>query len=270
MRYLSLCLAALLYLLLSASLGAAPPIIIDTITGQCVNNAPAIIVTMNQVTWGFWKNTQLYYHNPPGSPSILQWPSNTNPATFNVSTAGSFQITNNPSGSVSGAGITPSAIYPHPMPSCGGAPKKGMTWAHTKSNAQTGTITVGCSGCDASHGDTVCTQSLPLLCIYKPPTPFQLPAGVSNADQYNLWSGGVVATTLAVAGSTLTQRTDADSYCQGQLGPGWRVAEFHEGWGWNFQAYGGTVTAPTVPSTRFWVHIKDKTGPTGANCWLTP
>jgi len=150
--------------------------------------------------------------------------------------------------------------------------QKGMTWIHTSSNAQTGTITVGCSGCDAYHGDTVCTQPLPLLCIYKPATSFQLPAGGSNANQYNLWSGGVVAPTQPVAGNTFahisaTPGSDADSYCQAQFGSGWRVAEFHEGWGWNFQAYGGTVSAPTVPSTRFWVHIKDQAS---ANCWSTP
>jgi hypothetical protein len=150
--------------------------------------------------------------------------------------------------------------------------QKGMTWVHTASNAQTGTITVGCSGCDPYHGDTVCTQQLPLLCIYKPAPLFPLPTGVSNANPYNLWSGGVVATTQPVPGNTFahisaTPGTDANSYCQAQFGPGWRVAEFHDGWGWNFQAYGGTVSAPTVPSTRFWVHINDQPA---ANCWATP
>jgi Concanavalin A-like lectin/glucanases superfamily len=149
---------------------------------------------------------------------------------------------------------------------------KGMTWMHTASNAQTGTITVGCAGCDAYHGDTVCTQQLPLLCIYKPTPPFSLPTGVNNTDQNNLWSGGVVATTPPIAGNTFahisaTPGSDANSYCAAQFGPGWRVAEFHDGWGWNFQAYGGTVSAPTVPSTRFWVHINDQPA---ATCWQTP
>jgi hypothetical protein len=62
--------------------------------------------------------------------------------------------------------------------SAGKCVRKGMTWIHTASNAQTGTITVGCSGCDAHQGDTVCTQPLPLLCIYKPTPPFSKPAGV--------------------------------------------------------------------------------------------
>jgi Concanavalin A-like lectin/glucanases superfamily len=151
--------------------------------------------------------------------------------------------------------------------SAGNCKPKGMTWLHSASNAQTGTVTVGCSGCDAYHGDTACTQQLPLLCIYKPASPFQPPAGVSNADPYSLWSGGVVATSAPVIGNTLMHSTDATNHCVAEFGPNWRVAEFHDGWGWNFQAYGGTVNAPTVPSTRFWVHINDQPA---ANCWQTP
>lgn len=146
--------------------------------------------------------------------------------------------------------------------------RKGMTWIHTASNAQTGTITIGCGStgpnpCDAINGDTVCTQLLPLLCIYKPAPPLPLPTtGVSNADPNNQWSGGVVATTPPHVG-TFLNITAANSYCATQFGTGWRVAEFHDGAGWNFQAYGGTVSAPAVPSTRFWVYINDQS----ANCW---
>ena len=124
-----------------------------------------------------------------------------------------------------------------------------MTWAHTQSNGN-GTITVACSGCDAYHGDTLCTQHYPLLCIYKPP--FSVPP--NNPAN---WSGGVVASTAPVAGNSFATIADADKYCVVQFGPGWRTAEFHDGWGWNFEAYGGTA-----PS-RFWVHIKDQQ----ANCW---
>lgn len=134
-------------------------------------------------------------------------------------------------------------------------PKKGMTWIQGKSDATTGTITVGCSGCDAYHGDTVCTELRPLLCIYKPKPPFQLPKGLDNSDQYNRWSGGVVATTQPVAGMDIKA---ANSYCDGKFGPGWRAAEFHDGEIWNFQAYGGTVNPPTVPPKRFWVYINDQ------------
>jgi concanavalin A-like lectin/glucanase superfamily protein len=163
----------------------------------------------------------------------------------------------------------------HAAGTAGKCKPKGMTWIHTASNAQTGTIAVGCSGCNANQGDTECSQQLPLLCIYKPTPAFQLPTGVNNNDEYNQWSGGVIATTASVAGSTFPNisatppppRKSANAYCEAQFGPGWRVAEFHDGRYWNFQAYGGTVNAPTVPSTRFWVHINDQPA---ANCWKTP
>ena len=146
--------------------------------------------------------------------------------------------------------------------------KKGMTWFHTASNATYGTITVGCgpagpNRCDPAHGDTLCTQQLPVLCIYKPPGGFPLPVGLPVPNEYNRWSGGVVATTPPHAG-TFKDSAAVTAYCKATFGDGWRVAEFHDGVYWNFQAYGGTVSAPTVPSTRFWVHINDQKD---GNCW---
>lgn len=141
---------------------------------------------------------------------------------------------------------------------------KGMTWVHRSSNAQTGTVNVGCSGCDAYKGDTECSKPLPVLCIYKPTPAFPLPVGLNNSSIYDKWSGGVVATTAPIAGSAFADTAAVSAYCKAQFGNGWRVAEFHDGWGWDFQAYGGTVSAPAVPSTRFWVNINDQ--PAG-NCW---
>jgi len=256
MRPLSLVFAALLPLFFLPRTGwAGPPITIDAVTSQCINNTPTITVTIQPVpSWGYWKDYPLFYHNPPGSPGV-PWPANTNPATFNVTSSGSFQISNSSSGNCPICSQPPSS---YTVATCGGA-KKGMTWIYSKSDATTGTITVGCSGCDAYHGDTVCTELRPLLCIYKPTTPFQLPKGLPTSTPYNQWSGGVVATTEPVAGSN---RAAADSRCHVKFGDGWRAAEFHDGGIWNFQAYGGTVSAPTVPSTRFWVYINDQ----AANC----
>lgn len=146
--------------------------------------------------------------------------------------------------------------------------KKGMTWFHTASNATYGTITVGCGPagkdrCDPAHGDTLCTQQLPVLCIYKPKPAFQLPVGLPVPNEYNRWSGGVVATTPPHAGN-FKDTAEVNKFCTDVFGAGWRVAEFHDGLYWNFQAYGGTVSAPTVPSTRFWVHINDQKD---GNCW---
>jgi hypothetical protein len=150
------------------------------------------------------------------------------------------------------------------VPASCSQPQNGMTWIHSASNGQIGTITVGCNGCDPYLGDTPCTHQIPLLCISKPTPAFPLPVSLNNADQYNLWAGGVIATSQPVAGSTFANTAAANAYCVAQFGANWRVAEFHDGWGWNFQAYGGTVGAPTVPSTRFWVYINDQPA---ANCW---
>ncbi len=150
---------------------------------------------------------------------------------------------------------------------CRTSQKKGMTWLHMLSNAQTGTITVGCgpagNACETRTGDTLCSKPMPVLCIYKPAPAFKFPVGMPVPDRYNRWSGGVVATTQPIAGDNFQDVAAVNAHCQSQFGNGWRVAEFHDGWGWNFQAYGGTVSAPTIPSTRFWVHINTTDG----NCW---
>jgi len=144
-----------------------------------------------------------------------------------------------------------------------GAPAvhKGLTWKLLATNSTTGTIDVGCwNGCDAYHGDTPCTTALPILCIKKsgPGFPLQLPVSVNNSDKYHKWAGGVVGTTKpTVPPATLA---GANALCVKEFGPGWRVAEFHDGWGWHFQAFGGVGN----PKQNFWVHISDQPG---ARCW---
>jgi hypothetical protein len=158
---------------------------------------------------------------------------------------------------------------------CGCNSGKGMTWRLNSTNAITGTIDVGCgysnnaNECNPHTGDTMCSMQLPVLCFK--PTQLPVPANVDNSNQYHKWSGGIVATTPAVAGNSasnpdLTTIANADSYCAQQFGPGWRVAEFHDGWGWYFQAYGGIGQ----PSQRFWVDINDQRSTVStpkATCW---
>lgn len=138
---------------------------------------------------------------------------------------------------------------------------KGLTWKLLATNSTTGTVTVGCyNGCDAYKGDTSCKTALPILCIKKsgPGFPLPVPMSVPNSDRYNKWSGGVVGTTApTVPPATLAA---ADALCVKEFGTGWRVAEFHDGWGWHFQAYGGVGN----PAQNFWIHINDQPG---ARCW---
>lgn len=134
-----------------------------------------------------------------------------------------------------------------------------MTWGLRASNATDGVINVGCGNtCDAYSGDTPCSTALPVLCILKEGSGLPLPASVDNSDIYDQWSGGVVGTTKAtVPPATLA---GANALCVAEFGANWRVAEFHDGWGWNLQAYGYVGD----PAARFWVHIDDQPG---ATCW---
>ncbi|MCU1348900.1 MAG: hypothetical protein JWO56_1930 [Acidobacteria bacterium] len=138
--------------------------------------------------------------------------------------------------------------------------RKGMTWTKAQVDPVTGTIGVTCNNCNAYTGDTPCTTPLPFICIRKsgPGFPLPLPVGLVNSNRYYLWSGGVIATTAAtVPPATLAA---ANTVCSTQFGTDWRVAEFHDGWGWGFQAYGGTSSL----AKRYWLHINDQPN---ATCW---
>jgi hypothetical protein len=141
---------------------------------------------------------------------------------------------------------------------------KGMTWGKYGADPITGVLQVGCQpgsfDCDPYHGDTSCSTPLPVLC--KNPLALPEPATFTvSPDAKHVWSGNVVATTPAVAPAAagLNSRAAVNAYCAAEFGAGWEVAEFHDGWGWNFTAYGNVGTAP-----RFWVDINNQ--PDG-NCW---
>lgn len=141
----------------------------------------------------------------------------------------------------------------------------GMTWRLARVENPTGVLTVGCGSndygneCNAYSGDTSCSTVLPILCIRKNGSRFPLakPASVDNSNIYAQWSGGIVGTTSpTLPPSTLAA---ANAKCAQEFGLDWRVAEFHDGWGWYFKAYGNVGN----PDKRFWVHINDQP----ANCW---
>jgi hypothetical protein len=152
-----------------------------------------------------------------------------------------------------------------PMPA---EKRMGMTWGKYASDTTTGVLQVGCQpngnagpNCNAYTGDTACKTKLPVLCKKKlsltQPVSFSIPF-----DATHKWSGNVVATTPPVSPLTnnLTTVADVDKYCASEFGSGWQVAEFHDGWGWNFTAYGNVGTQ----KKRFWVDINDQPN---ANCW---
>lgn len=133
----------------------------------------------------------------------------------------------------------------------------GMTWALDHHDNTYGVDLVSCYGgtaaCDAYSGDTACSQRLPVLCFSMDGS---ANPGVSTASYP--WAYGHVTVSRPVFGYELTSGATADAVCRAQFGPDWRAAEFHDGWGWTFQAF-GHVRA----DTRFWVKIDDQP----ANCW---
>ncbi len=142
-------------------------------------------------------------------------------------------------------------------------PDLGMTWnRRLTEHPITGIVTVGCAGgdydCNPFQGDTVCTRELPLLCFND--LDAQSPTSFVEPNRNNRWAGGIVHTTAPVAASTLPTLADANAVCEREFGTGWRVAEFHDGWGWNFTAYGNVGDA----EARFWTDITDQADGT---CW---
>ncbi len=249
-------------LLVPGTASAGPLLLVDSIASQCINGQPTITVTLNATSLASY-NGQMSFQSPAqlaGTP----WPG-TNPAMFNVAAGpGSVQL--------AAPGVA-SAFYPYPGATCASTAGKGMTWKLGASNPTTGTVDVGCGNeCNPYVGDTACTAQLPVLC-FNPmagagQTKLPVPTNVNNSDAYHYWSGGIVATTPAIAGKNFGTIVAANNYCKSLLGPDWRVAEFHDGWGWNFQAYGGVGQ----PNQRFWVDIKDQRS-TGqvqkGTCWTS-
>lgn len=134
----------------------------------------------------------------------------------------------------------------------------GMTWATHSHDNSLGIDKVSCSNCNAYQGETSCKVSLPVLCtrIDNAPRPAYT---ATPSEYYDGWSGGHIATTMPVQGTSLSTATTGDQLCRATFGDGWRMAEFHDGnGGWSFRAYGYIRN-----DQRFWVRINDQP----ANCW---
>ncbi len=159
------------------------------------------------------------------------------------------------------------------------AVKTAMTWAMLNTAQSSASNVYGRPGADATtepyQGDTWTNNKLPILCISKTPllpspstsvigAPYQTPGGAWRAT----WSGGMIAVTSPVKGTSLTSRAKADALCASQFGAGYRMAEHHDGdptlWsGWDFwgKVYGANLGP--FSGKRYWVAIND----TAANPW---
>ena len=115
--------------------------------------------------------------------------------------------------------------------------------------------------CNPYRGDTSCRTVLPVLCVRPAGAP--LPAGW-DASAYPGWTGGSLGATTPVMGAVLESAAMASARCEKELGPGWRMAAFHDGLGgqssWGLQGLRGIGL---TGHTRYWVHAADQKG----NCW---
>jgi hypothetical protein len=173
----------------------------------------------------------------------------------------------------------------------------GMTWGAMPSDKlPAGAVWMGCHGqprdgitqphadsCNPYKGDASCRLALPILCIQKDGSTFEaaFPPN-SNATSESAkaekdrsattlndivtdgWGAGSVASTEPVAGFVIGSLALATARCEKEFGPGWRMAEFHDGQGgqggWGFVAKRG---ARLDTRLRHWVHINNQPG----NCW---
>lgn len=155
--------------------------------------------------------------------------------------------------------------------SLSGAPvKRAMTWSLLDSATSTALRAYALVGSDSLtdpyQGDTLTSQTLPVLCIDKRRVPHPgtdtigNPVRTSGGAWRRTWSGGIIAVTPPVAGTSLTSRAVADTLCVNNFGVGYRMAEFHDGdsslWpGWDFWGEARGANLPPFQSTRFWVAI---------------
>jgi ELWxxDGT repeat protein len=151
------------------------------------------------------------------------------------------------------------------------ATKRGLTWVQSVSDS-CGQTRVICNDCDPYQGDTLCSDSRPLLCIKKDSS---LDCSAPNSSDDGWSASTVKLTSFLVRGTQLYSLAEADALCARTFGTGYRMAEHHDGgggWGWRAK---GTISPLSTPSSthprdgrsnlpnRFWVRIKNQRG----NCW---
>ena len=139
---------------------------------------------------------------------------------------------------------------------------RGMTWTLLKQNGNVALIGAD-SRSNPYRGDTVCEETLPVLCIRV--DGFAPPPNVGG-DLFNInWTGGQVRASSPINGAQLNSRAQATSWCTRSFGNGWRMASMHDGVlgtdtssAWRFWAYGSLQIGQ-----RYWVAVYDQP----ANPW---
>jgi len=108
----------------------------------------------------------------------------------------------------------------------------------------------GCLSCEASR---------PVSCINDKNYP--IPQNGHPSDYERLWSGGKIAFTKAVLGSSFKTEDEVDQFCATEFGAEWRALSRHDG-GWD----GSLTGIGEFPSgfENVWINVKSDPH---ANCW---
>ncbi|MDP2261249.1 MAG: hypothetical protein Q8J89_16195 [Caulobacter sp.] len=113
--------------------------------------------------------------------------------------------------------------------------------------------------CDPYVGDMVCEARLPVACFR--PMASAMPRALSRHFARTVWSGGQIAFTSPVAGSSLATIGEVDARCASRFGGEWRAATLHDGT--NNMGISG-FGDPATLSGRVWVDSIDQPY---ATCW---
>jgi hypothetical protein len=114
---------------------------------------------------------------------------------------------------------------------------KGLSWMVYSHDPKRDLVLVGADFHSNPYvGDTDCGTALPIVCLH--PQNLPLPEDITT-DYYHGWSGGRVALSPPVRGTSLTSRAAANAECARQFGAGFRMGEHHDGGGgWSWYARG--------------------------------
>jgi hypothetical protein len=161
----------------------------------------------------------------------------------------------------------------------------GLSFGHGDLQGKAGLMVSACAGapldmgnpdknqCNLTQGDSSCRTALPVLCVLKDGSTAEsvgltstakAEGGEAGFNLYAGWVGGTLGATAPVAGFVIGSLAQANARCVAELGPGWRMAEFHDAAGSTGSGLvGKRGTGLTSQQTRHWVHVNDQK----ANCW---
>ncbi|MFN3859241.1 MAG: hypothetical protein ACK4RV_15980 [Caulobacter sp.] len=146
----------------------------------------------------------------------------------------------------------------------GPPPGKGATYAPVDDPANPRLVVLACTllkedhACGPFTGDTDCDTELPLACFKGGEEPYPRAGGKAAPAA---WTGGRIRGTEPVRGSRFATIGEANAFCAGRFGQGWRVLRQQDGARANaMTGYGSSAEF----RPRAWADIVDQPH---ATCW---